>query len=86
VLSPVCVRQSSGEPEQVVIGSYPVMGETESEAALDAAVHAYDHGRGEWPTMTISQRITCMKEFIRRMVAGRSQSENLIMWERQEPR
>ncbi|SAK57267.1 NADP-dependent glyceraldehyde-3-phosphate dehydrogenase [Caballeronia ptereochthonis] len=81
VLSPVCVRQGSGEPEQVAIGSYPVMGEAESDAALDAAVRAYDHGRGEWPTMTVGQRIACMQDFIRRMVAERHQIVNLIMWE-----
>ena len=81
VLSPVCVRQASGEAEQVAIGSYPVMGETESDAALDAAVRAYDHGRGAWPTMTVGQRIACMQDFIRRMVAERQQIVNLIMWE-----
>ena len=43
VLSPVCVRQASmAKPEQVEIGSYPVMGEAQSDAALDAAVRAYD--------------------------------------------
>ncbi|MBN3757523.1 NADP-dependent glyceraldehyde-3-phosphate dehydrogenase [Paraburkholderia sp. Tr-20389] len=81
VLSPVCVRQDSGEIEQVVIGSYPVMGETESDAALDAAVQAYDHGRGLWPTMTVAQRIGCMQEFIRLMAAKRQEIVKLIMWE-----
>ena len=38
VLSPVCVRHADGTVRQVEIGSYPVMGEAESEAALDAAV------------------------------------------------
>jgi glyceraldehyde-3-phosphate dehydrogenase (NADP+) len=81
VLSPVCVRLASGEVEQVAIGSYPVMGETESDTALEAAVRAYDHGRGEWPTMTVAQRIGCMQDFIRRMVAKRHEVVNLIMWE-----
>ncbi|MEM5289054.1 NADP-dependent glyceraldehyde-3-phosphate dehydrogenase [Paraburkholderia sabiae] len=81
VLSPVCVRVESGEVEQLTIGSYPVMGETESDAALDAAVRAYDHGRGEWPTMTVAQRIGCMQDFIRCMVARRDQIVKLIMWE-----
>lgn len=81
VLSPVCVRAANGDIEQVEIGSYPVMGEVESDAALDAAVHAYDRGRGEWPTMTVVQRIDCMQDFIRRMVAQRQLIVNLIMWE-----
>jgi acyl-CoA reductase-like NAD-dependent aldehyde dehydrogenase len=81
VLSPVCVRQPDGEVQQLEIGSYPVMGEVESDAALDAAVRAYDAGRGEWPTMTVAQRIGCMQDFIKRMVAQRAQIVNLIMWE-----
>jgi glyceraldehyde-3-phosphate dehydrogenase (NADP+) len=81
VLSPVCVRQPDGEVAQTEIGSYPVMGEAESDAALDAAVNAYDSGRGEWPTMTVAQRIACMQDFIKRMVAQRNLIVNLIMWE-----
>jgi glyceraldehyde-3-phosphate dehydrogenase (NADP+) len=81
VLSPVCVQQPDGEVAQVEIGSYPVMNEVESEPALAAAVAAYDAGRGEWPTMTVAQRIECMHDFIKRMVAQRSVIVNLIMWE-----
>ncbi|WP_175689570.1 NADP-dependent glyceraldehyde-3-phosphate dehydrogenase [Burkholderia anthina] len=81
VLSPVCVRQPDGSVAQMEIGSYPVMGETESDAALDAAVRAYDSGRGEWPTMKVEQRIACMQDFIKRMVAQRELVVNLIMWE-----
>ena len=50
------------------------MGEQQSDAALDAAVRAYDSGRGEWPTMTVAERIACMQDFIRRMAAQREQS------------
>ncbi|GBH23496.1 NADP-dependent glyceraldehyde-3-phosphate dehydrogenase [Burkholderia vietnamiensis] len=81
VLSPVCVREADGSVAQLEIGSYPVMGETESDAALDAAGRAYDSGRGEWPTMKVEQRIACMQDFIRRMVAQRERVVNLIMWE-----
>jgi glyceraldehyde-3-phosphate dehydrogenase (NADP+) len=81
VLSPVCVTQPDGSLQQVEIGSYPVMGEAESDAALDSAVRAYDAGRGEWPTMTVGQRIACMQEFIKRMIVMRTQIVNLIMWE-----
>ncbi|CAM2153504.1 glyceraldehyde-3-phosphate dehydrogenase (NADP+) [Pararobbsia alpina] len=81
VLSPVCVPGPNGEAEQVEIGSYPVMGEVESDRALDAAVRAYDSGRGEWPTMTVAQRIGCMQDFIKQMVAQRTTIVNLIMWE-----
>ncbi|MDH8650067.1 aldehyde dehydrogenase family protein, partial [Klebsiella pneumoniae] len=53
----------------------------EAKVALDAAVAAYDSGRGEWPTMTVAQRIGCMQDFTRQMVARREQIVNLIMWE-----
>ncbi len=81
VLSPVCERTVSGEVRQIEIGSYPVMGEAESDAALDAAVAAYDSGRGAWPTMTVAARIACMQDFVRRMVAVRAQVVTTLMWE-----
>ena len=82
VLSPICTRDpASGDVRQVEIGSYPVMGEAESDAALDAAVAAYANGRGEWPTMAVADRIACMHEFVRQMVAQRELIVKLIMWE-----
>ena len=56
VYSPVCVRDS-GLPEQVLIGSYPLLGEKEALEALEAAEGAYDLGRGVWPTMSVEMRI-----------------------------
>ena len=81
VLSPICVRQPDGTVRQLEIGSYPVMGEAQSDAALDAAVAAYDNGRGAWPTMTVAERIGCMHDFVNRMVAQRQRIVSLIMWE-----
>ncbi|GAA4345615.1 NADP-dependent glyceraldehyde-3-phosphate dehydrogenase [Variovorax defluvii] len=82
VLSPVCTRDAAGgEPRQVEIGSYPVMGEAESDAALDAAVAAYANGRGAWPTMAVAERIGCMEAFVRRMAQQREGVVKLIMWE-----
>ncbi|MGZ5869558.1 MAG: NADP-dependent glyceraldehyde-3-phosphate dehydrogenase, partial [Croceibacterium sp.] len=81
VLSPICARQIDGTVQQLEIGSYPVMGEVESDAALDAAVAAYDNGRGAWPTMPVAERIACMHDFVRQMVAQRPLIVSLIMWE-----
>ncbi|MBV8576125.1 MAG: NADP-dependent glyceraldehyde-3-phosphate dehydrogenase [Acetobacteraceae bacterium] len=66
---------------QVEIGSAPVGSREESEEALSAAVAAYDEGGGEWPTMTVAQRIACMQDFTKRMVVQRTEIVNLIMWE-----
>jgi acyl-CoA reductase-like NAD-dependent aldehyde dehydrogenase len=82
VLSPVCTRDPvTGDVRQVEIGSYPVMGEAQSDAALDAAVAAYDSGRGQWPTMTVASRIACMQKFVRGMIGRREAIVNLLMWE-----
>jgi glyceraldehyde-3-phosphate dehydrogenase (NADP+) len=81
VRSAICVRKADGSLEQVELGSYPAGGLLEAEEALAAAVAAYDNGRGEWPTMTVAQRIACMQDFTKKMVARRDETVRLIMWE-----
>jgi glyceraldehyde-3-phosphate dehydrogenase (NADP+) len=81
VRSPVFVRGDDGELEPMDLGSYPVGGEAEAEEALAAAVAAYDDGRGVWPTMTVAERIACMQDFTKQMIARRREVVNLIMWE-----
>ena len=81
VRSAICVRKSDGSLAQVELGSHPIGGVPEAQVALDAAVAAYDNGRGEWPTMTVAERIACMQDFTRQMVARREQIVQLIMWE-----
>ncbi|CAN5300482.1 NADP-dependent glyceraldehyde-3-phosphate dehydrogenase [soil metagenome] len=81
VRSAICVRKTDGSLAQVELGSHPIGGIPEAKVALDAAVAAYDNGRGEWPTMTVAQRIGCMQDFTKQMVARREQIVSLIMWE-----
>jgi glyceraldehyde-3-phosphate dehydrogenase (NADP+) len=81
VRSAICTRKADGTLEQVELGSHPIGGVPEAQVALDAAVAAYDNGRGEWPTMTVAQRISCMQDFTRQMMARREQIVQLIMWE-----
>jgi acyl-CoA reductase-like NAD-dependent aldehyde dehydrogenase len=50
-------------------------------AALDAAVAAYDNGRGEWPTMGVADRIACIENFTRKMIEQKDIVVKLIMWE-----
>lgn len=80
VLSPICIRTANGL-ERKVIGSYPLSGAEEAMAALDAAVKAYDDGRGEWPTMPVAERIACMEKFTGKMIAKKEEIVKLIMWE-----
>ena len=80
VFSPVCVSTSDG-PVRQLIGSFPLMGEAEALTALDAAVQAYDNGRGLWPTMSVAERIEHVQEFAWRMKEQRDEVVKLLMWE-----
>jgi glyceraldehyde-3-phosphate dehydrogenase (NADP+) len=81
VFSPVAVRGEDGSLKRVELGSFPVTGTDEADAAIDAAVAAYDNGRGPWPTMSVAQRIACVENFTNQIVARRREIVNLIMWE-----
>jgi acyl-CoA reductase-like NAD-dependent aldehyde dehydrogenase len=80
VFSPVYLKKGE-QLEQVLLGSYPLVSETEAVQALDAAVNAYNNGRGQWPTMTISERIQCMEEFTGKMIEKKDEVVKLLMWE-----
>ena len=66
VLAAVPVK-TANSPEPKLLGRYPLMTEKESMEALEAAVKAYDHGRGLWPTMSVRQRIKYVEDFCFRM-------------------
>lgn len=80
VYSPVYVQTDAGL-QRLLIGSYPLAGQAEADAALEAAVLAFDNGRGEWPTMTTSERIACMEKFIGKMIERKDLIVNLLMYE-----
>lgn len=80
VLSPICIQTDSGV-EQKVVGSYPLLTREESLAALQAAVDAYNNGRGLWPTMSVADRIKHIEEFAFRMKARRAEVVKILMWE-----
>lgn len=80
VYSPVYVQTDAGL-QRLLIGSYPLAGQAEADMALEAAVHAFDNGRGEWPTMTTAERIACMEKFIGKMIDRKDLIVNLLMYE-----
>ncbi len=80
VYSPVCIRTKEGLKRRL-IGTYPVCTEREAMEALDAAVAAYDNGRGKWPTMSVAARINCVEEFTKKMLEQKDIVVKLIMWE-----
>lgn len=80
VFSPVSRLKKNGL-ERVRLGSYPLMSEKEALEALDAAVKAYDEGKGHWPTLGVEARIAHMEDFVCRMKEKRAEVVNLLMWE-----
>jgi len=80
VFSPICMHTPVGV-QRIKIGSYPVCTEKEAKIALDAACKAYNDGRGEWPTMSVAQRINCVEQFVIKMLAQKEIVVKLIMWE-----
>ncbi|NMG31288.1 NADP-dependent glyceraldehyde-3-phosphate dehydrogenase [Aromatoleum evansii] len=81
VYSPVAMRAADGSLTHVELGSFPVTGTDEADAAIAAAAKAYDNGRGQWPTMSVADRIACVENFTNQIVARRREIVNLIMWE-----
>lgn len=80
VLSPICVA-GAGRPTQYKLGHYPMMTEAESLQAIEAACKAYGKGCGDWPTMSVADRIRHVEAFMPRMQAVRDEVVKLLMWE-----
>lgn len=80
VYSPVMLKNGEGINAQR-LGSFPLLDATASLEVLESARQAYNLGKGEWPTMTVKQRITHMLQFVKMMKEKRSEVVNLLMWE-----
>ncbi|SEO05762.1 Aldehyde dehydrogenase family protein [Niastella yeongjuensis] len=81
VSSPIYVRDRNGQYIPVMIGSYPLGSVKEAGEALLAAVKAFDHGRGLWPSMSMQDRIERLEDFTAKMVSRRQEIVKLIVWE-----
>ncbi|WP_312934960.1 NADP-dependent glyceraldehyde-3-phosphate dehydrogenase [Pseudomonas sp.] len=80
VNSPIWLKQADGD-SQVVLGCAPLLDAETALTALDAAVQAYDKGRGAWPTMRVAERIAHVEQFLARMREQRTAVVKLLMWE-----
>jgi len=80
VWSPIYVKTENGL-EQKRIGSYPITEPSDAMEVLESAVKAYDFGRGEWPSMSVSQRIDAVEKFTQKMITKRDEVVKLLMWE-----
>lgn len=80
VYSPIYI-DNGGELKPQRLGSFPLLDANASLEVLQSARNAYDLGKGEWPTMTVKQRIEHMMLFVKLMKEKRSEVVNLLMWE-----
>ena len=76
VTSPICT-----DGKRTVIGRAASLTREESLDAMAAAVSAWDHGRGEWPTMRVGARLERAQTFVEKMKGVREESVRLLMWE-----
>ena len=72
---------STEEYAPTLLGTVPVMGETEALEVIEAASSAYNNGQGLWPTMKVADRIKCMEKFVAQMKTTRTEVVKLLMWE-----
>lgn len=80
VSSPVCIN-TNGKIERLILGRVPSMDEAAAMKGLQAAVQAWDNGRGLWPTMSVQGRIASVEKFVARMQQVRDEVVKLLMWE-----
>jgi glyceraldehyde-3-phosphate dehydrogenase (NADP+) len=80
VYSPVFVKSDDGYIQKK-IGSTPLLTAHEALHALDAAVAAYNLGHGQWPTMSVTDRIAHVEKFLAAMRTKRTEVVKLLMWE-----
>lgn len=72
---------STEDYKPTFLGSVPELEEAQAHESLNAALKAYDKGKGLWPTMRVKDRIDCMLKFVKVMETKRALIVKLIMWE-----
>jgi glyceraldehyde-3-phosphate dehydrogenase (NADP+) len=81
VRSPVCYRAEDGSLERALVGHTARLDEATARLCLDAAVRAWNHGRGEWPSARVADRLAAIAKFTDKMRAQREDVVRLLQWE-----
>jgi glyceraldehyde-3-phosphate dehydrogenase (NADP+) len=81
VRSPICLAQPDGSLEPALVGHSAKLDAPAALRALDAAVRAWDHGRGPWPTARVADRLAAVARFAHEMRAQREPVVRRLMWE-----
>ena len=81
VYSPICYKVGSNAGGRYRVGRSPMVSEEEGSRALNSAEKAYASGMGEWPQMSVDERIKHVAEFARLISDRGSEMARLEMWE-----
>lgn len=81
VYSTVHTQNDQGEMVPTLLGTVPDMESESALQALESAKKAFDRGKGQWPTMRVRERLSCMERFVEKMKNHREEIVNLLMWE-----
>lgn len=68
-----------------VIGETALLDAATATEALDAAVEAWDLGRGAWPQLPLAERIAAIRAFCEAIRPHREEVAKLLMWEIGKP-
>ena len=85
VFSPIYQKNKEDKLEKTLLGYIPKLSEKEALNSLNSAFTAYDKGRGEWPTMKVEERISCIENFSKMMLETRQEVVHWLMWEIGKP-
>lgn len=82
IRSAICKPDANGGGlEQIIIGKIPKTGLPEAFECLESSEKAYDNGFGEWPMLSVENRIHHVEKFVGEMLNLRSEVVNLLQWE-----
>lgn len=85
VESVFCDAQPDGSFKRRVIGETALLDAATATQALDAAVGAWDMGRGAWPQLSLAKRIEAIRAFCEAIRPHREEVAKLLMWEVGKP-
>ncbi|WP_417886565.1 NADP-dependent glyceraldehyde-3-phosphate dehydrogenase [Zunongwangia sp.] len=72
---------STEDYQPTLLGTVPHMDKTAALEVLESACKAFGKGKGDWPTMKVSKRISCMENFVEKMKEQRETVVKYLMWE-----
>ena len=67
--------------QRAIIGHLAQMSEPAAVEAVEAAAAAWDRGQGEWPQMTLGERIATIEAVVAKLKESRDRIVNVLMWE-----